>query len=213
MNSMKANIDHLILGINDLEMGQQSFAVETGENTEFGGTHPAYGTHNALCSIGASTYLEIIAPQTSITNLTGPFKGYHEMEDLTPCGWAITTQLQQLSSRMDELGIEHSDIHHGSRKTTLGDLIKWKALFIIEDGLASVNPFFLEWDDMSIHPSRTTISGGSLNEVTIALNQTNVIHKLVSDLGLPIQWEKSSKPTGELISFSLNGANGSSLFT
>jgi hypothetical protein len=47
-----AAIDHLIVGIADLEEGIRLFAELAGVMAERGGRHPSLGTHNALLSLG-----------------------------------------------------------------------------------------------------------------------------------------------------------------
>jgi len=71
-----AQIDHIILGVADLDQGIETFEQLTGVRPVYGGRHPV-GTHNALVSLGGRTYLEIIAvqpgasPPSHFTDLSG----------------------------------------------------------------------------------------------------------------------------------------------
>lgn len=60
-------IDHVVVGISDLEVGIAAFASLTGVTAAYGGAHPTTGTHNALASLGDDVYLEILSPNPDVT--------------------------------------------------------------------------------------------------------------------------------------------------
>lgn len=56
-------LDHLAVTCADLDAGAAWVAERLGVPLEPGGRHDRFGTHNVLLSLGAGTYLEVIAPE------------------------------------------------------------------------------------------------------------------------------------------------------
>jgi hypothetical protein len=173
-------IDHVIVGIADLEAGIRRFSELAGVAAERGGQHPGRGTQNALLSLGPPTYLEIIAP------VAGPPPGMEALsglEELTPVGWAIGTRdLDATRARLEAAGFQVSAPRPGSRVRPDGQRLEWRTAGI--DIAGGFTPFLIEWGAQTPHPATTSPTGCTLDSMEIQTPQAGRLGKLVEELGL-----------------------------
>lgn len=155
MSTDLSGIDHVILGIDDLQKGIAELERATGVRAEFGGAHPGRGTQNALISLGGHHYLEILAPNPKDSGVAEARKELGGLTALRPVGWAAHSE--DLAGLKQRLGDQAGEIRPGARNRPDGSRLSWKTL-----GFTSGNPllpFFIEWDRETKHPSTTSPSG------------------------------------------------------
>lgn len=117
-------IDHLILGISDLDRGIAEFEEKTGVRPVFGGVHPGRGTQNALASLGSGRYIEILAPNPKEENPAQTIDGLKALTTLTPVGWALAApDLRTADKQMRERGLRTAPLRAGSRALPGGGLL------------------------------------------------------------------------------------------
>src|SRR6185295_9043739 len=83
-----AGIDHIMIGVADLDAGIAAFERVTGVAPVRGGRHPMRGTENALVSLGGGAYLEIIAPQRD-AQPNEMVTGLRTLKAPALVGWAV----------------------------------------------------------------------------------------------------------------------------
>jgi hypothetical protein len=152
------DIDHVILGINDLDRGVREFESRTGITPKRGGEHPGRGTQNALVTFGNGRYLEILAPASSQAP-ANPRESAVGHAHLTLVGWALQTSA--IGATVEQLRNAGFKVHGplpGSRRAPDGALLAWQSAAIAELGLT---PFFIEWSKDTPHPSHTSPAGCS----------------------------------------------------
>src|SRR5215471_3436881 len=84
------DLDHILLGVDDLDHGVEWVQERSGVRAIFGGVHPGRGTRNALLSLGPRRYLEIIAPDPQ-QQLEGPAQPLAAMREPRLFNWAVHT--------------------------------------------------------------------------------------------------------------------------
>ena len=152
------HIDHVILGVADLDAGIRELEARTGMHAVHGGQHPGRGTQNALASLGPKIYLEIIAPQPG-AKLEGELADLAKLKTLTPVGFAIfASDVEAVRSQLPGNGVTTTEPRSGSRVTPSGATLRWKTFGIIEPRLTDA-PFFIHWEDLHVHPSATSPGG------------------------------------------------------
>jgi hypothetical protein len=191
-DGVPASLDHIILGINDLDRGVDWMEDRTGVRARFGGAHPGRGTRNALLALGPQRYLEILAPDPKQAAQTW-FAGLRELREPRLLGWAIhTSDVTALAKRVSDAGFTIEGPADGSRIRPDGKTLRWK-LFRLKDDRGGLLPFFIEWSAESVHPSTDAPSGcrvvrfGAVDPDPAALAQS------YRRLGVDVTVERSDK--------------------
>jgi Glyoxalase-like domain len=189
-----AHIDHVILGIGNLEQGIRAFTKATGVVPQRGGEHPGRGTANALVSLGTACYLEILAPAGAGSSAEhgkrqkpvapGGDTDLGTLQTLTPIGWAVGTKdLDGLLARLATSGFQLSGPIPGSRRRPDGLLLKWRTAQLGEPGIP-LAPFFIEWSAETPHPSNTSPPGCELVGIELADPAPKQLDQLLSAAGV-----------------------------
>ncbi len=185
-----ATIDHLVLGVGDLEAGVAQFRELTGVEPAFGGKHPSGGTQNALASLGGGTYLEIIAPVPG-EKLDPRFARLAGLQNLTPLTWAVGVEdAAALVPVLQALGHKALGPFPGSRVKPDGQVLEWNIVAIESTNPAL--PFFIQWKAGSAHPSTTSPGGCSLESLKLHDADPAALKRLGERLGLQIAVEAAA---------------------
>lgn len=188
------NIDHIILGINDLDKGIAQFKELTGVEPVYGGVHPYSFTHNALLALDHETYLEIMAPRPDAENIPDHFVA---LENLTPIDWAVRTRNEvNTKEKLKATGLIPTESKDGSRAKQDGSLLTW-----ITFGIEQQNhfPFFIQWGAGIIHPSVNSPAGCTLQSFNIVTPDDDAMNKLNTTLKLGLTVSKGNQHQLQLI--------------
>jgi hypothetical protein len=122
-------VDHLLLGVADLDAGIDWVEQRTGVRAVVGGVHPGRGTRNALLALSGRQYFEILAPD--------PAQEGGGRADLRALGeprlitWsALATDIDGLAARVKAAGLSAMGPRPGSRARPDGRLLEWTTLGI-----------------------------------------------------------------------------------
>lgn len=187
-----AGIDHILIGVSDLDEGIRAFEQATGVAAVIGGKHPSRGTENALVSLGGGAYVEIIAPQhdarpnemvTSLRALHGP----------ALVGWAVhVVDANDAAEHLESAGFKASKPQPGSRVTPQGATLEWSAFGVEKPQIAGA-PFFIQWGANTKHPSLTSPGGCSLASFQVRDPAGDDLSRLLKSLGVKADVGKADR--------------------
>jgi hypothetical protein len=197
MPSVPADLDHILLGADDLEHGIDWMEERSGVRAVFGGVHPGRGTRNALLSLGPRRYLEIIAPdpqQASATSGNDMANRLRAIQEPRLIAWAAhTNDLAGLVQKAIAAGIPIEDPCDGSRIRPDGKRLQWRS-FALKKDFDGVLPFFIEWNINSVHPSQDASSGCTLQHFSIESPAMEDVRLVASKLGLEVELKPAKTP-------------------
>ncbi len=178
---MTVAVDHVLWAATDLEDGVGSLHDRTGLAAVPGGSHPGWGTRNALVGLG-DTYLEVLATDPDqdggwladeVRSLDGPVVSR----------WALRTDdLDGLVARVRSAGLRTDPVAM-SRTTPAGETLRWRIAFLEGHGLGRAVPFVIDWLDTP-HPTTSLPPQGSLVEVAIGHPSPGALRDVLDVLGV-----------------------------
>lgn len=164
-----SRVDHLILGVPDLETGIIQVERLTGVRAEAGGSHPGRGTRNALMSLGDACYFEIIAPDPAQSVFDFPID-LRELNAPRLVNWAVSGDVEVSAENLRQASEGMIGPRDGSRMRPDGRELQWKTLHV-ERRLGSSEvepvPFMIEWARGTVHPSDDSPVGCTLKRLEI----------------------------------------------
>lgn len=184
-------IDHVILGVDDLERGITEFATRTGVKPIKGGVHPGRGTQNALVSLGNGRYVEIMAPSHEAGTTGGPRTAY---STLTPTGWALhTDNVGAVVATLRGAAFKVSNVEPGARIRPDGVKLAWQTADVNGAGLEDA-PFFIQWGVDTPHPSSDAPGGCTLESVRMTQLDPAPLARFFRAVKVDVAVSKGSAP-------------------
>ena len=202
--SPSEQMDHVILGISNLDRGIEQLGAVCGVKPVPGGKHPDTGTQNALLSMGSRAYAEVLAPQDGVP-LAPLYQPLRAVANLLPVGWAVATRDADLTiQKLRAAGYAVSEPQAGSRQTTEGTVIRWRTFQLTAPKIDGA-PFFIEWDAASPHPAATSPVGCPLLSLELRTPHDEELRRLLSLL--KVQGQVTRSEASQLV-VTLKGSRG-----
>jgi len=187
-------VDHLLLGVPDLEAGMKWFEEKTGVRPAAGGSHPGRGTRNALVSLSGRHYLEIIAPDPAQAGVANEMAD--SLKKLTAprlVTWAAASpHLEDTLSRLDAGKVPHSPALPGARKRLDGRELSWRTAGV-ESEFGDMIPFFIDWG-ATPHPSADAPPGARLVALRFRHPRPEALRAELSRLGIAAEVTQAAQP-------------------
>jgi hypothetical protein len=197
MISAKDAVDHLLLGVSDLDQGVAWVEKMTGVRPLIGGVHPGRGTRNALASLGGRQYLEVMAPDPAQEGVPLPY----DLRSLTSprlVHWAAATDdIERVAKIALAAGMKVFGPNEGARARPDGRMLKWKLLDVqarMGEIRFSPIPFFIQWAADSQHPSQDSPEGLELRSFEIESPEADIEVKTLRALGVKADMKQTGEP-------------------
>lgn len=194
-NKVPENIDHLVYTAPSLEQGMEEIENLLGVKPVIGGRHPNYGTHNALLSLGKSTYLEIIAPDPELPapeNGRWLAKQYQQKPKLTT--WVLRQeQIESIREKAVQNGLPLGEVESGKREKPDGTVLAWKLTDPYAFPLDGTIPFLISWGETP-HPAKAVPRAGELIAFEIEHPTPQKVMESLKVLGVDVKVTQSNNP-------------------
>ena len=194
--SARDAVDHVLLGAPDLDRAMAWFEQRTGVKPVFGGVHPGRGTRNALVSLGARHYLEIIAPDPAQ-------KAFNFQIDLRKfaspkiVNWAVAADVDAAAATARRLKYDVYGPQEGSRMRPDGSQLLWRSVGVLapfRDAEVDPMPFFIQWGKDTRHPSEDSPAGCRLLALELRHSNPNLLRAVLASFDIDAAVMRGDRP-------------------
>lgn len=194
---MTIELDHVLIGSADLDVGVAWVAESTGVTPGGGGVHEGFGTRNAIAGLGPHSYLEVIALDPDQPGAVDAL-GLGGLVQPRPLTWAVRGDLDQFRAALGSVDIGVEGPIPMSRMTS-GVVVEWALCLPVADRLGPVVPFAIDWGT-SPHPAADAQTGLTLEQLVLRGPEPDRIQRLLDALQMPaIAVEDASEPGLDLV--------------
>ena len=178
-----SKVDHLVFACQDLKEGIIQMENQLGVTAVMGGKHPAFGTANALLSLGDHCYLEIIGPDPTVKSEKLPtIFGISTLKTPRLMAFAIKENaLEKRVTAIQKMGTTFGQVFDMSRERPDGVTLHWRLtnpLITIGNGIL---PFLIDWGTTP-HPAKYTPKGCHLEHLHIQHPNMTSLQSIFSTL-------------------------------
>jgi hypothetical protein len=195
MAAIPALLDHLVYATPDLGETAEKLSERLGVRALPGGSHPAWGTRNAILPLGPAMYLEIIGPDAALGPGNRPvIFGLERLAEPVLTTWAAkAVDLAGLVRRAGLLGIELGGVGRGSRQRPDGTSLAWELTDPLMVRSGGVVPFFIDWGS-SPHPGAAAPAVVALQDFHAEHPSPEVVRRQLEALGLDLRVTRGAAP-------------------
>ena len=173
-------LDHVSYAVTSAELADtvQRLGADLGAAFVDGGKHPRFGTRNFILPLAGGTYIEVVAPLDHPAAESAPFGQAVRQRAEAGGGWmGWVVQVPDLAPVEARIGREGGE---GHRVRPDGVDVCWKQIGLIDLMADPSLPYFINWNDLSQHPSVGFNTPIKISEIAISGDRD----KLVSWLGV-----------------------------
>ena len=208
MRQVTAAIDHLVYGVPELSVGIVRMAELLGVAAAPGGRHEGRGSHNALLSLGADTYLEIIAPDPTQPQPRGPrpfgldslaaprlitFAVHAAHAGEPRPATAAEDRLERWRAQAAARGYVPAPVAAMSRRRTDGSLLNWHLCQHRELPFGGAVPFLIDWGAAD-SPAASAPPGCRLLDLEVCSPDAAAVGAALHALGVTVRVRGGSQP-------------------
>jgi hypothetical protein len=134
-------VDHVVIGVRDLDAAAATLATTYGLVTVEGGRHPGWGTANRLVPLGPA-YLELVTVVDEAEAAASDFGRWvlAMLDGRAAMGWAARTGY--IDAWAARFGVE---VAEGSRLSSDGTTLRWRIAGVSRAAADPPLPFLISW--------------------------------------------------------------------
>lgn len=172
-------IDHVLIGVPDLDAAAATFDHEYGLRAAGGGRHPGWGTANRVVPCGP-TYLELVTVvdgDEAAGSAFGRWVARMVAGTAPPTAWAVRTDdIHTVAARLD------LEVIDGSRRTASDAVLQWSLAGVSQASERPGMPFFIQWAPGTSLPGSTKAEhragGVAMRELHLECDRTELVEWL-----------------------------------
>jgi hypothetical protein len=191
-------LDHIVYATPDIKTTTDWITSLFGVKPTAGGKHPAWGTKNALLSLGPKMYLEIVGPDPDQPR-PGDGRPFNLDGLVNPRLVTWAARGRNLHAVRDAAGskrVDLGEIQEGSRQSPDGTSLQWSMTDLMTDRDNGIVPFFIDWGD-SPHPAESAPKGCLLKRLKAIHPEADRLTGILNHLGLDLIVEQG--PAAKLV--------------